>query len=257
MTDDLKDKKAPPTSIAQPVKLGSKLNKFHQQVVQGAKEAEKISNAPSVATFADMSSTVIFPDCSGSMSDMVDSRSGYGEGKAAGESHDKSYYCRQAVETFLDNCFAGATKVGLASFPELVVLEPTHDLNAVRQAAQAIEPTGSTPMHEPLDFVITEWPCTHGIVISDGSPDSRDAVLAAAQAYKAKSVKIDAVHIGSDHGGEELMKQLAEITGGIYIKFTNVAAFATSFRYLTPRHRLTLTTSKNPVALLGAAEVKL
>jgi hypothetical protein len=243
-------------SITQPVKLGAKLNKFHQQVADGAKQA--VGTQPT-ATYADMSSTVIFPDCSGSMADYVGDvdRGGYGRGSKDNEVHDKAYFCRQAVNTFLDNCFAGATKVGIASFPELVVVEPTHDLNTVRAASAAIEPTGSTPMHEPLDFVIDEWVITHGIVISDGSPDDRSAVLEAAKKYRAKGVKVDAVHIGQDTGGEELMKSLAETTGGIYIKFTDVATFATSFKFLTPQHRLTLTTSKNPTLLLGAAEVKL
>ncbi len=261
MSNDLKDKtKSLPASLTQPVKLGSKLNAFHQQIANGAKVEEQIKNAPPspTASYADMSSTVIFPDCSGSMADIVDG-SNYGKSGHEGsvESHDKSYFCREAVKTFIDNCFIGATKVGLASFPELVVVEPTHDLLTVRAAAGAIEPTGSTPMHEPLDFVLDEWPLTHGIVISDGSPDDRNAVLEVAKRYRAKGVKVDAVHIGQDTGGEELMKSLAETTGGIYIKFTDVAAFATAFKFLTPKYRLTLTTSKNPVALLGAAEVKL
>jgi hypothetical protein len=232
------------------------MNKFHQQVAAGAK-VQLPSSTPNATSFADMSSTVIFPDCSGSMADMV-CGGNYGRGERSNrEDHDKSYFCRQAVNTFIDNCFLGATKVGIASFPELVVIEPTHDLNSVKIAAQAIEPTGSTPMHEPLDFVLDEWPITHGIVVSDGSPDDVHAVEEAAKRFKAKGVKLDAVHIGADHGGESVMKMIAETTGGIYIKFTDVKAFAESFKFLTPKHRLTLTTSKNPVALLGAAEVKI
>lgn len=256
MTDEVKDKTKAPASLTQPVRLGSKLNAFHQQVAAGAKVQIPSAASTGTPSFADMSSTVIFPDCSGSMSDIV-GPPGYHKERIEGESHDKSYFCRQAVNTFIDNCFVGATKVGIASFPELVVVEPTHDLNAVKLAAQAIEPTGSTPMHEPLDFVLDEWPITHGIVVSDGSPDDKGMVLEAAKRYKARGVKVDAVHIGADHDGEELMKALAETTGGIYIKFTDVKAFAESFKYLTPKHRLTLTTSKNPIALLGAAEVKL
>ena len=255
MTDEVKDKTKAPASLTQPVRLGSKLNAFHQQIAAGAKVQVPSVTSTGTPNFADMSSTVIFPDCSGSMSDIVDG--GYGQERGSPEPHNKSYFCRQAVNTFIDNCFVGATKVGIASFPELVVIEPTHDLNAVKTAVQGIKPTGSTPMHEPLDFVLDEWPITHGIVVSDGYPDSREAVLDSAKRYKAKGIKVDAVHIGSDHGGEELMKALAETTGGIYIKFTDVKAFAESFKYLTPKHRLTLTTSKNPIALLGAAEVKL
>lgn len=252
MTDEVKDKTKAPASLTQPVRLGSKLNAFHQQIAAGAKVQVPSTTSTGTPSFADMSSTVIFPDCSGSMSDAV--AGNYGREDTL---QNKSYFCRQAVNTFIDNCFVGATKVGLASFPELVVLEPTHDLNAVKIAARAIEPTGSTPMHEPLDFVLDEWPITHGIVVSDGSPDDVHAVEEAAKRFKAKGVKLDAVHIGSDHGGEATMKMIAETTGGIYIKFTDVKAFAESFKYLTPRHRLTLTTSKNPIALLGAAEVKI
>ena len=113
-------------------------------------------------------------------------------------------------------------------------------------------------MADPLDYVIDEWPLTHGIVISDGCPDSQTAVLASAERYKQKGVKLDAVHIGDkDEQGESLMKNIATITGGVYIKFTDLDSFAKNFKFLTPKHRLTLTTSKNPIALLGAAEIKL
>lgn len=258
MSDEVKYKKDAPSSITQPVKLGSKLNSFHRQVIEGAKQAQSYANASAspTSTYADMSTTVIFPDCSGSMSDVVGG-SAYGSERGS-ELRNKVYYCREAVATFLDNCFAGATRVGIASFPELVVVEPTLDLTLVKQAARAIDATGGTPMDEPLDFVIHEWPVTHGIVISDGCPDSEASALAAAQLYKEKNVKLDTVHIGDkDERGESLMKKIAELTGGVYIKFSNVKNFAENFKYLTPQHRLTLTTSKNPTALLGAADVKL
>lgn len=248
MTDKLDDKKviSPPSSITQPVKLGSKLNSFHQQVQQGAKQAATQSSIPmGVAGVADMSTTVIFPDCSGSMSDIVGSGS-------------KVDFCKDAVISFVDNCFTGATRVGVASFPEQVVVEPTLDLQSVKQASSGLRAAGGTPMAEPLDFVLNEWKPTHGIVISDGAPDSPDEVLTLARAYKEKGIKLDTVHIGDkDEQGESLMKNIATITGGVYIKFTDVNAFTANFKFLTPRHRLTLTTHKNPVALLGASEVKL
>jgi uncharacterized protein with von Willebrand factor type A (vWA) domain len=114
-------------------------------------------------------------------------------------------------------------------------------------------------MEEPLDYVLQEWTgVSHGIVISDGCPDVPEEVLRTAQAYKVKNIKLDAVHIGDkDEQGESLMKNIATITGGIYIKFTDVKAFADAFKFLTPKYRLQLTTSKDPIALLGAAEVKL
>jgi hypothetical protein len=256
MTNDLKDKKVTQNPLAQPVKLGSKLNSFHKQVIEGAKQAQAYNASNPTSTYADMSTTVIFPDCSGSMDEVVGGTYGRERGS---ETHNKVYYCRQAVNTFLDNCFAGATRVGIASFPELVVVEPTLDLLTVKQSAQAIDATGGTPMEEPLDFVIHEWTSvTHGIIISDGCPDSEKAALAAAQLYKEKGVKLDTVHIGDkDERGESLMKKIAELTGGVYIKFSNVKNFAENFKFLTPQHRLTLTTSKNPIALLGAADVKL
>lgn len=237
MTDKIDDKTK---SLVQPIRLGSKLNSFHQQVAKGA-NAPTLSTPASVSSFADMTTVVIFPDCSGSMKGQ------------------KIQMCRDALNTFIDNCFIGATRVGVASFPEQVVVEPTALLHEVKRACSALSASGGTPMADPLDFVLHEWTTvTHGIVISDGAPDTPNEVLAIAQAYKAKGLKLDAVHIGDeDKNGETLMKQLAEITGGIYIKFTDIASFARNFKFLTPKHRLALTTSKNPLALLGAAEIKL
>lgn len=254
MTDDLKDKKAVPTAIGQPVKLGSKMNSFHQQVAKAASAPPLPTGAgsPTGGGFADMSTTVIFPDCSSSMWEFVDAPYGSHE-----KGKSRADLCRDAVNTFIDNCFLGSTKIGIASFPELVVVEPTPILVDVKKACEAIRDTGSTPMHEPLDYVLTEWPLSHGIVISDGRPDDENAVLALAKQYKAKNIKLDAVHIGDDAGGEELMKMIAELTGGIYIKFTDVTAFAKNFKFLTPKYRLQLATSKNPIALLGASEVKI
>lgn len=241
--NDTKDKVNNP--LVQPVKLGSKMNKFHQQVAEGSKVAQ--ATAPtSTGGFANMGVTVIFPDCSGSMG-------GLEEGN-----HDRIFFCKQAVNTFIDNCFIGATQVGIATFPELVVIEPTLNLAKVKSDCEALDSTGSTPMHEPLEFCLDEWSTmTHGIVVSDGCPDSVQAVQSVIKKYRDKGIKLDAVHIGSDRSGESVMKEIAETTGGIYIKFTNVAAFAQAFKFLTPQHRLTLTTSKNPMLLLGAAEVKI
>lgn len=255
MNDKLKEKE----SLVQPVKLGSKMNSFHQQIIKGAAVAATLPTgvtSTGVPSFADMSTTVIFPDCSGSMSDICGD-STYNDPKNTLKA--KIEFCKDAINSFIDNSFAGATKVGVASFPEQVVVEPTFALHEVKQACSGLRASGGTPMSEPLDYVLSEWKTvTHGIVISDGAPDSIDEVLKLAEQYKLRGIKLDAVHIGDrDENGEALMKNITTITGGIYIKFSNVKAFADSFKFLTPKYRLQLQTSKNPTALLNAAEVKI
>jgi hypothetical protein len=42
-------------------------------------------------------------------------------------------------------------------------------------------------------------------------------------------------------GGAKIMQELAELTGGVYLHFTDVSVMAKSFKYLTPAYRAMLT----------------
>jgi len=117
-------------------------------------------------------------------------------------------------------------------------------------------PAGGTPMHDALKFIIEEVPLTRGILISDGEADGgHSRALYEASKYVGAEVPIDCVHIGSSTGGENLLKKIAEMTGGIYIKFTNVEAFSQALTYLTPRYRAMLTSGLAGALDIGAKEL--
>ncbi len=155
----------------------------------------------------------------------------------------------------MDNCTPGVNAIGIASFPEQAYESPMMDYNIIRGVINTLEATGGTPLAAALNYVSQNESPTHAVVISDGESDDDRLAEEIAKQFQAKLVKIDTVHIGESTGGEELLKKIAEITGGIYVKFTDTVNFAKTFEYLSPRKRGLLTSSKNPVALLGAADV--
>ena len=114
---------------------------------------------------------------------------------------------------------------------------------------------GGTPMAGAMDRCITQNSLTRGIIVSDGEADSSESALASAKNYwREAGIPIDTVHIGRSTEGEHLLKQIAELTGGMYIKFDNVANFAKNFKFLSPALRYMLTSGS--ANMLGAKEVK-
>jgi hypothetical protein len=130
------------------------------------------------------------------------------------------------------------------------------DKTLLQLAVQGLSAGGGTPMHSTMAKVIDELPLTRGIIISDGEADRPDAALDYTRKYAASETIIDCVHIGSSSGGERLLQEITSITGGIYIKFSDVENFSKAFSYLTPERRATLMLP-GAAALLGAKELKL
>lgn len=104
---------------------------------------------------------------------------------------------------------------------------------------------GSTPMFQTLQTMLANESLTRGIIFSDGEPNSDDEKLmdsAIAQAIE-KKIPIDTVFIGAewDTKAIEIMKTIAERTGGIFLIFDpNKANFRTAFKYLSPGFRAML-----------------
>jgi hypothetical protein len=117
-------------------------------------------------------------------------------------------------------------------------------------------PSGSTPMSTAMKHVLENVPITRGVLISDGCADDPNKARDVAKDYGEAQLPIDCVHIGNERKGEDLLKEVAETTGGIYIKFTNVENFAKSFIYLTPKYRKLLTSGALSALDIGASEVK-
>lgn len=226
---------APVTLPAGAVTLGAKMG-IHQRVAQA--KAAPLQPTNSFAGFANMSKIMIFLDSSGSM-----------EGSSIS-------LLKDAVSKYLEDCGL-ANQVGVASFPEGVYESPTSNLQLIHQRVHELVAGGGTPLEAALGYVIDNEPLTHGVIISDGCANSPQECVEIAKEYKLKGIKLDTVHIGEDSHGEQLLKDIAEATGGIYVKFTDVTSFAKSFAYLAPKKRSLLTQKGVSIAgLLGAAEVK-
>lgn len=231
-----------------PLTLGA-TKSLHQRVASAAvapKTGPIGSGVGSIPRFINFNKIFILPDCSGSMAEHVD-----------GANATKIELLKQAVDTYLQNCFTGVNAVGVASFPEQAFASPSGDHSVVKGLIKELVADGGTPMADAMGYIHDNEQFTHAVLISDGCANDSRAVIEVANQFKVKGITCDCVHIGHDTSGETLLKEVAEITGGAYIKFTNVRAFATSFAFLAPAKRASLVAAKNPVALLGAAEVKL
>ena len=112
---------------------------------------------------------------------------------------------------------------------------------------------GGTPMCEAMRDMLHNESLTRGVIVSDGEATDGDPTRMAYE-YKEAGIPIDCVHIGGDVRGEQTMKDIASITGGYFIKFTDVNNFSQNFKYLTPRYR-GLLAEPGAARLLGASEV--
>lgn len=140
--------------------------------------------------------------------------------------------------------------------PKGVAYRLSFDKTLLQLAVQGLSAGGSTPMHSTMAKVIDELPLTRGIIIGDGEADAPQAALDYARKYAASETVVDCVHIGASSGGERLLKEIASLTGGVYLKFDNVENFSKAFSYLTPERRASLMLP-GAAALLGAKELKL
>jgi hypothetical protein len=93
------------------------------------------------------------------------------------------------------------------------------------------------------------------IIVSDGDATDNPLIVLRDAIEKGNTIVTDCVHIGESHDGEALLSEIAHRTKGIYIKFTSVENFRTSFKFLAPQHRALLLEA-GAAAKLGAAEVQ-
>ena len=169
---------------------------------------------------------------------------------------------KEAVANFVQRCNFADTAIALRTFPAGVALDLTNVGLIIESSAQAITAGGGTPMRECLQNCY-DLPITRGIIVSDGcATDWRefddeygDAVKNVLKPYIDKKIPIDCVHIGDSSSGEALLQRIAELTGGLYIKFTDVSAFSSAFAYLTPGYRAMLTDGTIDASKIGAKEI--
>jgi Mg-chelatase subunit ChlD len=167
---------------------------------------------------------------------------------------------KDAVNNFIARCSFSDTAVAIRTFPESLQVELTNNPIMLQGAMFGIDASGDTPMEKCVQRVITDIPLTRGVIVSDGEAtdwhDFANAEVTLLKTYKDQSIPIDCVHIGSSSSGEELLRRIARETGGLYLKFTDVSAFAKSFGFLTPGYRAQLTDGSVSASQLGARELK-
>jgi hypothetical protein len=205
-------------------------------------------------------------DLSGSMNDYDD---GKGNTTYGGMYHDSSRrgpegikpkveYLKEAVSGFTTACDFVTTSIAIESFPENISRPLVCDGILVNITVQAAKAGGGTPLGDAMQRMLEIHPITRGIIISDGEAGGQSAPLDVTVDYKEAGIPIDCLHIGSSTEGERLLIEIAERTGGIFMKFTNVGNFAKAFQFLSPVHRERLANSSTAeiLRLTGATEVR-
>lgn len=141
------------------------------------------------------------------------------------------------VEEFLRSCNKDNTAVTIYPM-NATGLKLNTNLPATAVFAKGINCGGGTPLLNTLKRMRNENPSlTRAIVFSDGQPDNPN--FSKFGVNRDWGLVVDTVFIGSY--GEEFMRELAEITGGIFLKFDpSKSNFATAFKYLAPGLRYLL-----------------
>lgn len=217
--------------------------------------ATAAANAAGAVAPAEMPNRIVLMlDVSGSM--------------AASEEGGKSRieHLKDAIMGFLAACDWKNTAVGLETFgnsgEELHIQLQTNAVQ-LQLTAMTLHAHGGTPMHDAMEQSLISHPLTRGVIVSDGQANDPHTAEELAKQFAEARIPIDTVHIGSESYGADLLQKIAEITGGLFIKFTDIASFSKNFKYLTPGYRAMLTTGSSgagafndAAALLGAKEVK-
>jgi Mg-chelatase subunit ChlD len=141
-----------------------------------------------------------------------------------------------AVQDFIQKSNPQDTAIAVESFPESTSIEMTNDKMKLWMLCMGLRASGGTPMLETMTWVLgTSSRMTRAIIISDGQPDC--SPIAGAREYARKEIKIDTVHIGDSEMGVDVLKEISEITGGLFVKFKDIRSFSTAFAFLLPETR--------------------
>ncbi len=200
-------------------------------------------------------------DVSGSMQSSIDSE---------GRGIQKIELLKKALERYINHRFEKHpdSRVGLVAFESHihVMIEITDDVNELITEARGLTAGGSTAMHKGLQRAISMLNKNKGthipriILISDGAPDSQEAVVDVIQQHRETRIIVDCIYIGAtsewDSHYVEFMKKIADMTGGIFEQITSEKEFETKFLKVANRPLLaagnpdeTVIADKGPICL--------
>lgn len=212
-------------------KIGIKSNSLHARIAEKELLNEVAPKQANVNSFPNRLTLMI--DCSGSM---------HG---------DSIKLLEQAVQDFIQKSNSSDTAIAIESFPEQIRIELTDDKTRLWFMTMGLKADGGTPMTDAMEYCLKNYKATRAIIISDGQPNDEPGEELLTQ-YKRNEIPVDTVHVGLSNMGEDCLKRIAEVTGGIYVKFKDVKQFSTAFAFLLPATRseaatLLLTSGANEV----------
>lgn len=187
-------------------------------------------------------------DCSGSMATIDDHKDG----------RRRDQILREAGKALLQEIDFSKNAIAIQSFPtKYINLKPQVQRFLCEDAMNKVCHAGGTPMADALRIAYDYKPLiSKAILVSDGeaNDDPTKLVRERISANEGTSpFPIDCVHIGGEYGGEGTLKEIAKLTGGIFMKFTDMKKFSDSFKYLAPVYRAMLMSGELDT---GANEVK-
>lgn len=164
---------------------------------------------------------------------------------------------KEAVQDFALRSDDQTTAIAVQSFPEGFCIDLTVDKQEVYLKMTQIHTLGDTPIGQGMISALRQKP-SRCMIISDGEATDGNAAFDQAKSYKEKELVCDTVHIGESTSGEATLKKIAEITGGMYLKFRDAQTFAESFHFLLPEQREAIAgmLPYERAKLLGADESK-
>lgn len=145
----------------------------------------------------------------------------------------------EALHYIIDSSNRTLTRIGLIAFDDHAELlqQKTDRFTNVKAAAMKLEPRGSTYMSRGMELALEAEP--HRIILlSDGETSDRATCVQIAYEAAARHVKIDTVGIGDT--GLDLLREIARITGGVFMFADSLDALRESFMKLETRARLQL-----------------
>jgi Mg-chelatase subunit ChlD len=187
-------------------------------------------------------------DNSGSMACMDDFNKGVEKSRIE--------YLREAVQSFLQSCNPDDTEIAIYNFggKDEDDRRLGTDFGTLTVCALTMEAQGGTPMGWGMEKALKE-PLSRAVLISDGEATDGDASYRQAETFRAAQVPVDCIHIGPTESGEARLRRIADMTGGIYIKFRDASQLTAKLHYLTPAYRGLLCDKNEAKLLLGADEV--
>lgn len=198
-------------------KIGIKGGGLHSRIAEG-ELLKQIAPSDSPLEVSNLPNRIaIMIDCSGSMGG------------------DSIKNLEKALEDFIQKANMNDTALAIESFPEQIRIELTNDKPRLWFLTMGLQASGGTPMSDSMHYCLSHYEMTRAILISDGQPDAEPTEQA--MKYKEMNIMIDTVHIGNSSAGEDCLKRISELTGGLFVKFKDVKSFSTAFAFLLPETR--------------------